>query len=101
MSIPVIISDTFGRAWREGQVNFAIGVSGMDPILDYRGSLDKQGSVLKTTSIAVADELAGAGEMVMGKAEGIPVALIRGYRYQPSVGGVAYLLRDPSTDLFR
>ena len=101
MRVAVIISDTFGRAWREGQVNFAIGVSGLDPILDYRGSLDKQGSVLKTTSIAVADELVGAGEMVMGKAEGIPVALIRGYRYQPSVGGVAGLLRDPSTDLFR
>lgn len=99
--VAVIISDTFGRAWREGQVNFAIGVSGIDPILDYRGSLDKQGSVLKTTSIAIADELVAAGEMVMGKAEGIPVALIRGYRYQPSAGGVAYLLRDPASDLFR
>ena len=97
----VIVSDTFGRAWREGQVNFAIGVAGMAPIKDYRGTLDSQGSRLAVTAIAVADELAAAGELVMGKSERVPVALVRGYPYSPSEGGVGALLRDRSTDLFR
>ena len=97
----VIISDTFGRAWREGHINFAIGVSGMDPILDYRGTQDAQGQVLKVTSIAVADELTAAAETVMGKADGVPAALVRGYCYRSGAGGVASLLRDKATDLFR
>ena len=70
--VAVIISDTFGRAWREGHVNFAIGVAGMDPIKDYRGTHDSFGNVLRVTRIAEADELAGAAELVMAKATGIP-----------------------------
>ena len=97
----VIISDTFGRAWREGQVNFAIGAAGIEPILDYRGAADAQGRVLKVTAIAVADELSSAAEMVMGKADGVPAALVRGYEYRPGASGVASLIRDPAADLFR
>jgi coenzyme F420-0:L-glutamate ligase/coenzyme F420-1:gamma-L-glutamate ligase len=97
----VVISDTFGRAWRDGHVNFAIGVAGMDPIVDYRGTADAHGYVLKVTAIAVADELASAAELVLAKADKVPVAIVRGYRYPPGPGGAAGLLRDRSTDLFR
>ena len=99
--VGVIISDTFGRAWREGQVNFAIGVSGMEPFADYRGAEDSFGNILRVTRIAIADELASTAELVMGKTDGVPVAIVRGYRYVPSAGGVDTLLRDRSTDLFR
>ena len=81
--IPVIISDTFGRAWREGHVNFAIGVAGMDPMTDYRGELDAQGREMHVTTIAVADELAAAAELVQFKAIGVPVSVARGYPYAP------------------
>ena len=99
--VAVIVSDTFGRAWREGQVNFAIGVAGMEPIKDYRGSRDSQGRTLAVTAIAAADELAAAGELVMGKATDVPVALVRGYSYRAADVGVAALLRDRANDLFR
>ena len=97
----VIVSDTLGRAWREGHANFAIGVAGMDAIRDYRGSRDAAGKLLKVTMMAVADELASAAELVMAKAAGIPVAIIRGYAYRPGEGGLRQLLRDRSKDLFR
>ena len=97
----VIVSDTFGRPWREGHVDFAIGVDGMDPFVDYRGTEDAQGNVLHVTRIAVADELSAAAEVVMGKALGIPAAIVRGVSYRPGEGGSSELLRDRSADLFR
>ena len=97
----VIISDTFGRAWREGHVNFAIGVAGMGPIKDYRGTPDAYGMILKVTNIAVADELAAAAELVTGKSIGVPAAIVKGYEAPPGDGSVGDLLRDRSRDLFR
>ena len=100
-TLAVIVSDTFGRAWREGHANFAIGVAGIDPIKDYRGTQDSFGNVLKVTNIAVADELAAASELVMAKANGVPVAIVRGLPYASTSGSVGPLIRDRSTDLFR
>ena len=99
--IPVIITDTFGRAWRMGQVNFAIGVSGMKPIHDYKGTRDMYRHVLRVTEIAVADELASAGELVMNKADKVPVALVRGYKFRRANGSGKELLRPEEMDLFR
>ncbi len=100
-AVPVIITDTFGRAWRVGQVNFAIGVSGMKPIRDYRGTRDMYRHILHVTEIAVADELAGAAELVMNKADKIPVAIIRGYKAPRGNGYGSSLLRPEELDLFR
>jgi coenzyme F420-0:L-glutamate ligase/coenzyme F420-1:gamma-L-glutamate ligase len=97
----IIISDTWGRPWRAGQVNMAIGVAGMEAIVDYRGQHDPYGYELHASVLAVADELASAAELVMGKIDRIPVALIRGYTYIPSEGSAKTLLRDPVTDMFR
>src|SRR5439155_15830155 len=99
--IAVIISDTWGRPWRNGQVNMAIGMAGMEPIVDYRGQYDPYGYELHASVLAVADELAAAAELVMGKIDHIPVALIRGYNYIPGEGNAKTLLRDPTTDMFR
>ncbi len=99
--LAVIISDTWGRPWRNGQVNMAIGVSGMEPLTDYRGQFDPYGYELHASVIAVADELAAAAELVMGKIDRVPVALIRGYTYTPTSGNVSSLLRDSTTDMFR
>jgi coenzyme F420-0:L-glutamate ligase / coenzyme F420-1:gamma-L-glutamate ligase len=99
--IAVIISDTWGRPWRNGQVNMAIGVAGMESLIDYRGQYDPYGYELHASVIAVADELASAAELVMGKIESIPVALIRGYTYIPAKGDASTLVRDPATDMFR
>ena len=99
--IAVIISDTWGRPWRNGQVNMAIGVAGMEAIVDYRGQYDPYGYELHASVLAVADELAAAAELVMGKIDHIPVALIRGYNYIPGEGNAKTLLRDPATDMFR
>jgi coenzyme F420-0:L-glutamate ligase/coenzyme F420-1:gamma-L-glutamate ligase len=98
---PIIISDTFGRAWREGHVNFAIGVAGMNPLKDYRGTEDANGRIMHVTTIAVADELAATAEMITAKAINVPVALIRGLPYQPEVGSTAPLIRDRTRDMFR
>jgi coenzyme F420-0:L-glutamate ligase / coenzyme F420-1:gamma-L-glutamate ligase len=100
-AVPVIVTDTFGRAWRMGQVNFAIGISGMKPILDYRGSRDMYRHKLHVTEIAVADELASAGELVMNKSDKVPVALVRGYRFRRGKGTGKDLLRPEELDLFR
>jgi coenzyme F420-0:L-glutamate ligase/coenzyme F420-1:gamma-L-glutamate ligase len=98
----VIISDTFGRPWRDGQVNVAIGVAGMLPLSDYAGVDDPYGYTMHATLIAVADELAGAAELAMGKIDAVPVAIVRGYPYTPSdTASAARLLRDPRFDLFR
>ncbi len=99
--IAIIISDTWGRPWRNGQVNMAIGVAGMEAIVDYRGQRDPYGYELQASAIAVADELAAAAELVMGKIDRVPVALIRGYSYIPSKGNARSLLRDAATDMFR
>jgi coenzyme F420-0:L-glutamate ligase / coenzyme F420-1:gamma-L-glutamate ligase len=100
-NIAVIVSDTWGRPWRTGQINMAIGVAGMEAIVDYRGQYDPYGYELHASVLAVADELASAAELVMGKIDRIPVALIRGYTYIPSGGSAKTLLRDPATDMFR
>lgn len=99
--LAIIISDTWGRPWRNGQVNMAIGVAGMESIADYRGLDDPYGYRMEASAIAVADELAAAAELVMGKIDQIPVALIRGYRYTPSESDARILIRDASTDMFR
>jgi coenzyme F420-0:L-glutamate ligase / coenzyme F420-1:gamma-L-glutamate ligase len=100
-TIAVVISDTWGRPWRNGQVNMAIGVAGMEALVDYRGQYDTYGYELHASVLAVADELASAGELVMGKIDHIPVALIRGYSYIPGEGSATALIRDPATDMFR
>lgn len=97
----VIISDTFGRPWREGLANVAIGVSGIAPLVDYRGQQDPTGRALQATVMAVADELASAAELVMGKTNGTPVALIRGFSSQGREGNGRDLLRPANQDLFR
>ncbi len=99
--LAVIISDTFGRPWREGVANVALGVAGLEPLLDYRGQPDTHGHTLQMTVVAVADELAGAAELVMGKTKRIPVAIIRGFKYSPAAGSGQELLRRPEEDLFR
>jgi coenzyme F420-0:L-glutamate ligase/coenzyme F420-1:gamma-L-glutamate ligase len=101
LELAVIISDTFGRAWREGQVNVAVGVAGMAALTDYAGVNDPHGYELRVSKIAVADELASAAELVMGKIDGVPVAIVRGFPYTPAAGGYRALLRAPEKDLFR
>jgi coenzyme F420-0:L-glutamate ligase / coenzyme F420-1:gamma-L-glutamate ligase len=104
VDVAVVVSDTFGRAWRNGHVNVAIGVAGMDPYADYRGEVDPYGYELRVTAIAVADHLCAAAELVMGKMDLRPVALIRGYEYRPARAGSSMgrdMLMDPEKDLFR
>jgi len=98
--IAVIISDTFGRAWRKGQVNFAIGSSGINPIDSYIGKLDSFDNELNATEIAVIDELASAAELVMKKTIDIPIAIIRGVDYQNSELTANELIRDDNEDFF-
>jgi coenzyme F420-0:L-glutamate ligase/coenzyme F420-1:gamma-L-glutamate ligase len=99
--VGIIISDTFGRAWRLGQTDVAIGIAGIEPFLDYRGTTDVQGRELTATRIAVADELAGAAELVMGKANRICAAIVRGARVNFGRGSAAEIVRPTSEDLFR
>ena len=99
--VAVLITDTFGRAWREGHTDFAIGAAGIESIKDYRGTRDTAGKVLKVTRMAVADELASAAELVMGKAVAVPTAIIRGYPFRRSSAGAKSLVREVATDLFR
>ncbi len=101
VDVAVIISDTFGRPWREGLVNVAIGLAGMQASVDYTGQHDAQGYELKVTALAVADELAAAAELVMNKLDNVPVAVIRGYDYPRGDGCLGQLIRDPERDLFR
>jgi coenzyme F420-0:L-glutamate ligase/coenzyme F420-1:gamma-L-glutamate ligase len=101
IDIPVIISDTFGRPWRKGLTDVAIGVSGLEAVVDLRGSLDWTGRELEVTEIAVADELASAADLVMGKASGIPAALVRGYDGPRGDGKGTDLVRPANEDLFR
>jgi coenzyme F420-0:L-glutamate ligase/coenzyme F420-1:gamma-L-glutamate ligase len=100
LPIAVIISDTFGRAWRKGQVNFAIGSSGINPIDSYIGKLDSFNNELNATEIAVIDELASAAELVMKKTIDIPIAIIRGVDYKSSKLNASELLRNDNEDFF-
>jgi coenzyme F420-0:L-glutamate ligase/coenzyme F420-1:gamma-L-glutamate ligase len=97
----VIISDTFGRAWREGQTNVAIGMSGVLALHHFEGQVDPTGYELRVTMLAVADELAGAAELVMGKVDGVPVALVRGFGSALGEGSARELIRPAANDLFR
>jgi len=99
--VAVIISDTFGRPWREGQVDVAIGLSGIDPFSDYRGRKDQYGYNLKASVICTADELASAAELCMNKLDRVPVAIIRGYNYRKAEVPARALARKPARDLFR
>jgi coenzyme F420-0:L-glutamate ligase/coenzyme F420-1:gamma-L-glutamate ligase len=101
VELAVIISDTFGRPWREGLVNVAIGMAGLEPFKDYRGLPDTEGRILKVTALAVADELASAAELVMGKLDMVPVAVIKGFPYNRGDGSAAQLVRRAEKDLFR
>jgi coenzyme F420-0:L-glutamate ligase/coenzyme F420-1:gamma-L-glutamate ligase len=96
----VVVSDSFGRAWRQGTTDVAVGVAGMQPLLDLRGSPDAGGRRLEATVIAVADELAGAAQLVMGKADGIPAALVRGFRAPVGEGSARELVMPRERDLF-
>jgi coenzyme F420-0:L-glutamate ligase/coenzyme F420-1:gamma-L-glutamate ligase len=99
--LAIIVADTFGRPWREGLVNVAVGLAGLAPIVSYLGQLDPAGHVLQATILALADELAGAAEPVMGKLDRVPVAIIRGLDWPRGDGSSRALLRDPARDLFR
>ena len=96
----VIVSDSFGRAWRQGTTDVAIGVAGLEPLLDLRGTSDGRGYRLQSTLVAVADELAGAAELVMGKARGVPGALVRGFDHPAGAGSARDLVMPPERDLF-
>jgi len=99
--IAVIISDTFGRPWRLGLTNVAIGASGVPVLYDLRGTRDRDGKPLTATILAVADELASAAGLLMTKSAGFPVVLIRGYRYKPSTEPATRIIRPAAQDLFR
>ena len=101
VEVAVLISDSFGRAWRHGITDVAVGVSGMDPVADYRGLNDPHGYPMEASVLAVADELAAAAELVMGKTEGIPLAIVRGYAYSSAPGSATELLMPPERDMFR
>ncbi len=98
----VLVSDTFGRPWRNGAINVSIGVAGFNPVISYVGEFDPHGNELHTTTIAVADELAATAELVTGKLLGVPVALIKGYPYERMEDAdSAAIVRDSDKDLFR
>jgi coenzyme F420-0:L-glutamate ligase/coenzyme F420-1:gamma-L-glutamate ligase len=101
LAIPVIITDSFGRPWREGLAEFAIGIAGMKPLRDDRGRRDPHGYKLKATVEAVADELACAAGLVCGKLNRAPACIVRGFHYEAGSGRVRDLLRPAATDLFR
>jgi coenzyme F420-0:L-glutamate ligase/coenzyme F420-1:gamma-L-glutamate ligase len=99
--IAVIISDTFGRAWREGHTNVAVGLAGMLPFADYVGQVDPFGYELRVSTLCVADELAGAAELVQNKLDGVPVAIVRGFDYPKGEGTARQIVRAKENDLFR
>ncbi len=98
----VLVSDTFGRPWRNGAINVSIGVAGFNPVVSYIGEFDPHGNELHTTTIAVADELAATAELVTGKLLGVPVALIKGYPYERMEDADSHdIVRGADKDLFR
>lgn len=107
VDVGVIVSDTFGRPWRRGVTDVAIGSAGIRPVLDLRGTQDAYGRELQVTEVAIVDEIAGAADLVMGKATGVPVAIVRGIEptaFDPDpgrAGVVSHVVRAPTEDLFR
>ncbi len=99
--LAVLVTDTFGRPWRLGQTDVAIGCSGIAPLVSYAGKKDRFGYLLRVTEPSVADEIAGAAELAIGKLKGIPVAVVRGADYVRGEGGVKSMLMPPERDLFR
>ncbi len=100
-NIAVVISDTFGRPFRLGQTNIAIGIAGLEPILDYNGKPDTFGKIMQVTAIAAVDEICSATELVMGKVEKCPIAIVRNYDFNISDAKIQKLLRSEHDDLFR
>ncbi|MGD2107413.1 MAG: coenzyme F420-0:L-glutamate ligase [Nitrosopumilaceae archaeon] len=100
-SVAIVVSDTFGRPFRMGQTNCAIGLSGIDPILDYAGTKDSFGNILRVTAIAISDEIASAAELVMGKNNQCPVAIIRDYKFSNEHNSISDIIRPEQEDLFR
>ncbi|MEE8337819.1 MAG: coenzyme F420-0:L-glutamate ligase [Dehalococcoidia bacterium] len=100
IEVAVLMTDTFGRPWREGHTNIAIGVAGFQPMRSYVGMPDMDGRELRVTTICIADQLAATSELVMGKLDGVPVAIIRGFDYTPGEGSASELVRDREHDLF-
>ena len=101
IDVPVVISDTFGRPFRMGQTNCALGISGLNPILDYAGSLDSFQKILRVTAIAIADELSAAAELVMEKTANCPAVIIRDYEFKKEDGSIESMIRPENEDLFR
>ncbi len=99
--IAVVITDTFGRPWRRGLTDVAIGVSGMPALLDHRGTTDTFGKTLTVTEVALVDEVAAAADLVMGKATGVPLAVVRGVEFPVGEGRATDLVRPPGEDMFR
>ena len=100
VDVAVIMTDTFGRPWRHGQTNVAIGVAGMQPMRDYVGANDLDGKELRVTTICVADEIAGSAELVMGKLDAVPAAIVRGYPFEKNQGAASEIVRETPLDLF-
>jgi coenzyme F420-0:L-glutamate ligase / coenzyme F420-1:gamma-L-glutamate ligase len=101
VDVAVIVSDSFGRTWRLGIVNVAIGVAGLQPLIDYRGRPDNDGRTMTATVMAVADELAASAELVTGKLDRRPFVVVRGYRYEHAEGSARAIVMDSQTDFFR
>jgi coenzyme F420-0:L-glutamate ligase/coenzyme F420-1:gamma-L-glutamate ligase len=107
IEVGVVVSDTFGRPWRRGVTDVAIGSAGLWPVVDLRGTADAYGRELQVTEVAIVDEIAGAADLVMGKASGVPVAVVRGIdaaAFEPDPGRAGVLdqiVRSPADDLFR
>jgi len=101
VGVAVVITDTFGRAWRRGLVNVAIGAAGLPSLVDLRGTTDASGRTLEVTVVALADEIAAATGLVMGKAEGVPAAVVRGVRSEGPLLPASAIVRPPEEDLFR
>ncbi|MDJ0923845.1 MAG: coenzyme F420-0:L-glutamate ligase [Acidimicrobiia bacterium] len=99
--VPVIISDTFGRPWRRGQTDVAIGVSGMEAITDHKGLPDSNGRIMEATEVAIVDEIAAAADLAMGKTSRVPAAIVRGVDWKPGSSRATDLVRPPREDLFR
>lgn len=101
LNISIVISDSFGRAWREGQVNVAIGVAGINPLISYAGIDDPYGYRMQASVLAIGDEIAAAAELVMGKIDRVPVAIVRGAQYEAVESSASTLIRPANKDLFR
>jgi coenzyme F420-0:L-glutamate ligase/coenzyme F420-1:gamma-L-glutamate ligase len=99
--VAVLITDTFGRPFRMGQTNIAIGIAGINALKNYKGKPDMFGKIMKVTEIAIVDEIAGAAELVMGKTEGIPIAIVRNVSYSKSNSSITKIIRKENKDIFR